>query len=66
MTILEIILSIILYISIGSWISMKRNWYRNLGSEATEAICCNLILMPLALILVIIRELFVREWDDLN
>ena len=67
MTTLEIILSTILYISLGLWITYKRNWYNGMRQDNAERFNINLlavVLMPLNLIIVIFRELILREWDN--
>lgn len=68
MTTLEIILSLILYILIGLWITYKRNWYKSsiLNSDG-DIFTFNLfavLLMPFNLIIVILREFIIREWNN--
>ena len=67
MTTLEIILSTILYISLGLWITYKRNWYNGMTLDAGERFFINVLaiaLMPLNIIIVIFRGLLLREWDN--
>lgn len=67
MTTLELILSILLYISLGMWICHKRNWYNKSCDGLDDSLFLNgfaIAFMPINLIIVLIRELILREWDS--
>jgi len=67
MTTLEIILSLMLYISFGMWICFKRDWYESQATDGGEALFLNgiaILCMPLNLIIIIIREFILRDWDN--
>lgn len=67
MTGLEIILSIILYIALGLWIAFKRNWYEYQADDTEGQFWLSLIsvvLMPINLIIVFVREFIIAEWDN--
>ncbi len=67
MTTLEIILSLMLYISFGMWLCFKRNWYKSMESEIDGLLFMNtlaIVFMPLNFIIIVFRELILREWDN--
>ena len=67
MTTLEIILSLMLYISFGMWLCFKRNWYKSMELEIDGILFMNalaIVFMPLNFIIIVFRELILREWDN--
>jgi hypothetical protein len=63
MTGLEIILSIIVYLTLGLWICQKRDWYEDYEEPfITCVMAC--LLTPLNLIVVLFSQFIVREWDN--
>ena len=67
MTTLEIILSILLYLSFGMWLCHKREWYSNQAVDNGEAFFINAlacVFMPLNLIIIIFKEFILREWEN--
>jgi hypothetical protein len=69
MTILEFTLSLIIYLIIGLWMCWKRNWYSNNfdiygNNNASYFITFSLIFMPINLIIILLKEFVLREWDN--
>lgn len=69
MTTLEFVLITIIYIAIGLWISYKRDWYvgwcDDLGWQGFVNIV-SIAFMPINLIIVLIKEFFIRKWKYFN
>ncbi len=61
MTLLEIILSITLYLIVGLWICFKCNWYEDFDYPKTN-IGIVLVLMPLFLIYYITDNFIIKPW----
>ena len=65
MTGLEILLSIIVYISLGLWICQKRSWYEGYEEPfMTCLVAC--ALTPLNLVVVVFGQFILRKWDNSN
>lgn len=66
MTALEIILLIILWVIIGTWISYKRNWYKGeyCPSDKDECILMNIVFAPLVLIIVLFKYFILGTWNE--
>ena len=65
MTTFEIISLILLWIITGTWISYKRNWYKDFGYESEGQglhIVLNLLFAPIALIITLCSRLFYEPW----
>lgn len=63
MTTLEIILIASLWIITGLWICFKRDWYSEMNNNGYYCLLA-ILLTPINLILVIIKEFFIRKWDN--
>ena len=65
MTNLEIKLSIILYIIVGLWLCYKRDWYDTNTGEEQFFICgIAIILMPINLLIILVKEFILSDWDN--
>lgn len=53
------------WLVIGIWISYKRNWYSSEDDFGFEslAIFANVIFAPISIIIVILREIVLRNWN---
>ncbi len=59
-----IALIVFLWLFIGLWICAKRNWYEHWHDEQPWGVIFGILLMPLNLMIVFIKEFLVREWDN--
>jgi hypothetical protein len=65
MTPLETILFFTIWIFVGCFICVKRNWYKNVVIDARELFCIICIVFaPISLIIAIFRELIIDEWNN--
>lgn len=65
MTPLEIILFLIIWVFIGSFICHKRKWYRNQDDFSEEVmITFTIMLSPIALIIALFREFILDDWNN--
>lgn len=65
MTSITIIEFIIIWLFIANFICRKRNWYQSqYGDDRHIAVIFAFVLMPIFLIITIIREFIVRDWDN--
>ena len=59
------IMSIFIWIVVGLWINHKRNWYNGEDTDTRELSCAfNLILAPIALIIVFFKEFLINPWNN--
>lgn len=64
MTPLEIILTAIIWIIVGCWISYKKNWYMDDYYNREENIFTNIVLAPFVLFIVILKKYFINsKWQ---
>lgn len=69
MTPLEFILTFIIWLFVANFICRKRNWYKSKGEFNDDrhlAVLCAFCLTPIVLIIAIIREFIIRDWDKLE
>lgn len=64
MTALVIIQAIIILVFIGIWICYKRDWYKPETFEGPLYILGTIIFMPIALIIALVREFFIKDWSN--
>lgn len=75
LTPLEITLIIILWVIVGFWILMKRNWYKDsledknnfrMSTEEDRLICCVLCIVgsPVSLIVALFRVFIIPQWKN--
>ena len=58
-------MAIFIWVVVGLWINYKRNWYRSKDKYTREESCgFNLILAPIALIIVFFKEFLIKPWNN--
>ena len=60
------IMGAFIWVVVGLWINHKRNWYKHEIDKDTRQESCgfNLILAPIALIIVFFKEFLINPWNN--
>jgi len=68
MTPLELVLFLIVWVFVGSFICHKRNWYRtnNVYSDTPQElmVICTICISPVALVIALFKEFILDEWNN--